>query len=290
MKFLKLSKFLVLLLLTVAILTGCGNAKEKPTANAAQEHAKVIMLNIGQGDSMLIQAGGKNILVDASKIDTRKDLRGKLKKYSVQQLDLVIATHPHEDHIGGMDAVFNNLPVKEVYDPGAPSSSKLFLNYLNKIKEKKIKFTVPTAGSKYELGSGVYLEFFTPLKPLVGEGANNVSLVFKLTDGKSSMLFTGDIEQPVEAALVSKYGAKLQSDILKAPHHASKTSSSQEFLNAVKAKDVLISCGENNDYKHPHQSVMKRYNEAKMQIYITYEKGDISVSFTAKGYKISTEK
>lgn len=293
MSFKKSVSALVMLVFSVLLLAACGSSKakdeSKPVATVTS-NTKVIMLDIGQGDSMLIQSGGKNILVDASKIDTRQQLMAKLSKYNVKSLDLVIGTHAHEDHIGGMDAVLNTIPIKEIYDPGAPSTSKLYYNYLNKIKEKKIKFTIPRPGSKYEIATGVYLEFYTPL-PVQGDGgANNTSLVFKLVDPSFSMLFTGDVEKDMESLIVDKYGDKLQSNILKSPHHGSKTSSTPKFLEVVKARDVLISCAQGNDYGHPHQIVVDRYKKANMNMYVTYQKGDITVSGAEKGYKITTER
>lgn len=288
---------LMVLLVSLALLSGCSKnnsqaANSGVLSQADPQKTRVIVFDIGQGDSMLIQTNGKNILVDASKIDTRKDLLAKLDKYHVKSLDLVISTHAHEDHIGGMDVVLDNIPVKEIYDPGAPSTSKLFLNYLKKIKEKKIKFTVPQAGSKVVLGPDTYLEFYTPLdkKHLVKEGANNTSLVFKLVDSKFSMLFTGDIEKEVESILVQQYGSSLKSDVLKSPHHGSSTSSTQKFLDKVQAKDVVISCAVDNEYHHPHDSVIKRYEKDKINIYITNKTGDIGITAIDKGYQINTSK
>lgn len=288
---------LMVLLMSLTLFTGCSKSNSQAANSGVPSHAdpqktRVIMLDIGQGDSMLIQTNGKNILVDASKIDTRKELLAKLDKYNVKSLDLVISTHAHEDHIGGMDAVLNTIPVKEIYDPGAPSTSKLFLNYLKKIKEKKIKFTVPQAGSKVMLGPNTYLEFYTPIdkKHVVKEGANNTSLVFKLVDSKFSMLFTGDIEKDVENILVQQYGNNLKSDVLKAPHHGSSTSSTQKFLDKVQAKDVVISCAAGNEYHHPHDAVIKRYEKDKMNIYVTHKTGDIGITATDKGYQINTSK
>ena len=287
------SLLLLISFLAAILLFGCG-AKKQPTDSSARSNTagtKIIMLDIGQGDSMLIQANGKNILVDASKIDTRKLLIDKLERYNVKSLDLVIATHAHEDHIGGMDAVFKKFAVKEVMDAGAPSTSKLYYNYLMKIKEKKIKLTVPTAGSKVDLGNGAYLEFLTPLSNNPDkDNINNTSLVFKLVDNNFSMLFTGDIEKEVESQLVRAYASKLRSDVLKAPHHGSKTSSTQQFLEQVKAKDVLVSCAVNNDYKHPHDVVVKRYEKNKMNMYVTHQSGDIIVTATESGYSLKTSK
>ncbi len=293
MRLKKIVLVLVSLLFATMAFTACGSGtKDTKTVSSkpTKSDTKVIMLDIGQGDSMLIQADGKNILVDASKIDTRKDLLAKLNKYNVKSLDLVIGTHAHEDHIGGMEAVLNAIPVKEIYDPGAPSTSKLYYRYLTKIKEKKIKLTIPKPGSKYEIGEGTYLEFFTPLAVQGDDNINNTSLVFKLVDSGFTMLFTGDIEKEMEGLLVEKYGSKLQSNILKSPHHGSRTSSTPNFLSTVQARDVLISCGANNDYKHPHQNIVERYKKANINMYITFEKGDITVNATDKGYKITTER
>lgn len=285
--------FLLAFIVSILLTSGCvsQNTQVGIAAQANPQKTRVIMLDIGQGDSIIIQAHGKNILVDASKIDTRAQLIAKLEHYQVKNLELVIATHAHEDHIGGFNEVFNKIPVKEVLDAGVPSTSKLYHNFLLKIKEKKIKFTVPQAGNKIELGPGTYLEFFTPLdKPATKDNINNTSLVFKLVDNNFSMLFTGDIEKNVEKLLVQKYPDSLRSDILKSPHHGSSTSSSQQFLNKINASAVLVSCAVDNEYKHPHEVVTNRYKKNNIRMYVTHQTGDIAVVGVDNSYLISTAK
>ena len=284
---------IISVLLLSIILLGCKAITQAKTEKIDSKSLKVVMLDVGQGDSLLIQTDGKNILVDTGKIEQRSKLVEKLKKYGVSTIDLLIATHPHEDHIGGIQAVLDNFIVKEIYDSGAKSSSKLYANYLKKVKDKKIKFVVPKEGEVLAINDSVKLEFLTRLKnqpqELI-EDVNNNSIVFRLVSSNFTMLFTGDIEKQVEKILVEQQQDKLKSDILKAPHHGSKTSSSKDFLKAVAAKDVLISAAQNNEYKHPHQEVVNRYKSLKENMYLTADTGDILIESSGASYKISTER
>lgn len=289
-----MNKKLLLLILTVLLsfsLWGCFSPKPKLTASVPQ--VQVIMLDIGQGDSILIKTQEKNILVDTGKIEQRAKLVEKLKKYQVNTIDLLIATHPHEDHIGGIQAVLENFTVKEIYDSGAKSSSKLYANYLKQAKNKKIKFSVPKEGQTLVIDDSLKLEFLTPLinsAPELRENMNNNSIVFRLVTPDLKMLFTGDIEKEVEKFLLEKQAEKLKSDILKVPHHGSRTSSSKKFLEVVNAKDAVVSAAKENEYKHPHPEVVSRYKARKQSMYLTADKGDICITSAGTGYNIKTER
>lgn len=288
-KFLKIFSAALLILLTLA---GCSKGNNA-TDNTTSPNFRVVMLDVGQGDSILIQTGKKNILVDSSTVAMRDTLLAKLKKYNVKKLDLIVATHPHADHIGGFDAIFDAIAVTEVLDSSVPHTSKLYINYLKKIKDKKIKFTQPKAGDKIDLGNNTYLEFFTPITPTIKDTSsdiNNGSMVFKLLHNNFSMLFTGDIQKEAEEYLSKKYSDKLSAVVLKAPHHGSSTSSTTKFLQVVKPQAVLISCSIDNEYHHPHPSVVKRYKKSQQQIYITAQHGDIILTADTNNYNITTEK
>ena len=154
-----------------------------------------------------------------------------LKEAGISGIDLVISTHPHEDHLGGLISVLKSFTVREVMDPAVVHTTRTFEEYLTLIDEKGIKFTEGRAGMSRELGSSATLEILHPASPQA-EHLNNASLVARLTCGKLSFLFTGDAEKEAEAEMLRR-GADLDSTVLKVAHHGSRSSTTAEFLGAV---------------------------------------------------------
>lgn len=252
---------------------------------------QIHMLDIGQGDSILIQGNGKNILVDTGPPSSKKKLLEKLKKYKVEKIDLLIITHAHSDHNGNVLAVLDALPVDLVMESSALTASPIVKKYYSLMKEKKIPLKIPKAGEFYEINEGSNLEFLTPLGSFEdSENVNNSSLVFILSSGKVKALFTGDAESQVEKELVRLYGNKLESQILKSPHHGSRTSSSDLFIKTVHPQISLISLGARNDYGHPHKEVFNRYQKHGVGVYRTDLQGDITVYLKDGQYQVATEK
>jgi competence protein ComEC len=298
-----------LVLLITSLLTGCGapNAANQPAAQNEEKAASadknkeltVTMLDVGQGDAILIKTAEQTVLIDTSDLDEQEKLRAELKKAQVKRIDKLILTHPHADHIGGVDGVvLKDYEVGEVYDNGMPSKSKLYLNYMKKLKQKNIPRHALTAGDVLDLGGGVSFKVLSPPKEVVEKGSkstdnhdpNNESVVGKLIFGNFSMMFTGDAEQQAEKVMVDNFAGDLRSTLLKAGHHGSKTSSSAAFLRAVQPEGVLISCGAGNDYGHPHKQTMKKYQSLKLKIYETDLNGTIVVTSDGKSYKIKPER
>ncbi len=248
------------------------------------------VLDIGQGDAILIFSGKETVLVDSGDIGERDKLLELLKKEKVTTIDLLVSTHPHADHIGGMDMVLKNFTVKKVLDSGFAHTSKTYIDYLKTIKNKNIPFEKAKQGSEYKLGDGVVLQVLAPfpafLKDTNGD-LNNNSIVLRLVKGDFSMLLTGDIQKEAEHKLVREFKSNLKSDVLKSPHHSSRTSSTIEFLNAVDAKDVIISCAKVNDYGFPKKEIIKSYKNHNMNVYITADDGTVVVQSDGKNYKIS---
>ena len=293
------SALAALIFFCAPLLGGCMGSSA-PTFSAghkADGSITVKVLNIGQGDSILIQTGEKTVLVDTSDVDERDKLRAELKKADVKKIDTVILTHPHADHIGGMDVLLDEYTVGMVYDNGMPSTSKLFLGYVKKLKDKHIERKGLVAGDRVDLGGGAVFEVLGPSAALVKEGnvkgykhdPNNESVVGRLVYGNFSMMLTGDAEKKEEQAILAS-GSPVQSTILKSGHHGSKTSSTADFLRAVRPEAALISCGVNNDYGHPHKETMKKYHALDIPIYVTAANGTITVTSDGKTYDISVEK
>lgn len=292
--------FLLMMALVMLLTAACANQNSQMTTTttavsenkaAAGQELVVKVLNIGQGDAILIKAPSETILFDTGDVDQREELVKLLKRENVSAIDKLIISHPHADHLGGAYAVFKNFKVKAVYDNGQPTTTKTYQTYLKQIKQNNIEYRSLKAGDKLDFGSGIILEIFNPTAAEVKQGGelNNNSLVGRLAYNGFTMLLTGDCEADREKELLKNYADKLKSDVLKSPHHGSKTSSNRKFLQAVNPKDVIISCGVNNDYGHPHKETMNKYNGMKLNIYRTDKDGTVTVTTDGKTYAVTKE-
>lgn len=253
----------------------------------------VKVLDVGQADSILIQTPQQAILIDTGDVGTKEKLVSYIKQAGIAELDKVIITHAHADHLGGMAELIENIPIKQIYDTTFPATTATYRNYLSTVKKKKIPFSRLFAGNHIELDNGVSLKTLAPEKEFIkgsDSDVNNSSIVLKLSYGDFSMLLTGDAEAESEQLMLKRYKTDLKSQVLKSPHHGSRTSSSAAFLKAVAPETVVISVGANNDYHHPHPSIMKRYQAAKMKIFRTDLDGTVTIRSDGKTYTIMKEK
>lgn len=294
-----------LVILSLFCLTGCSSQAVglMPGTTSSERVPKptidVIMLDVGQGDAILIKTNEENVLIDTSDQDERDKLKRELEKAGIKKLDKVILTHPHADHIGGMDLLLKDFQVGEVYDNGMPSTSKIYIRYMQELKKQGINRQGLKAGDVLELGGGAQFKVLAPSEELAAEGAqkgykhnpNNESVVGQLVFGDFKMMLTGDAEKEEENAILAANAPEsLKSQILKAGHHGSKTSSSKEWLRAVAPEAALISCGAGNDYGHPHKETMKKYEILKLAVYETDKNGAITVTTDGHGYDIRPER
>ncbi len=288
----KIWLLLTLALLLCSLLTGCGKNAAQSSEKAAEKALLTVkVIDIGQGDAILLKSEGQTVLVDSGDIEHRDKLVAYLKKENVTKLDKVIITHPHADHLGGMPGVLENFKVGQIYDSGKTATTKLYKDYLGLVKKQNIPFTVATPGSEITLGGDVRLKVLAPDKSLLDDKEmNNSSVVVKLIAGQFAMLLTGDAEKESEEMMLKNYKNDLKANVLKAGHHGSSSSSSLQFLKAVGASDVVISLGANNDYHHPHPSTLKRYAAEKMNVYQTDKNGTLTITSDGKTYKIAKER
>lgn len=304
----RLNIFLALIM-SIFLLAGCSSdqlASSMLADDSFDSPLVVKVLDIGQGDAILIKHGDKYSMIDTADIDKRDEIVRLLKQEHVDRIENLIITHPHADHLGGAWAIMNNFPVERVYDDGLVYNSNTYKTYIKTMKKYKIPRTTLKADTELDFGNDIKFVTYAPgAKYITNEqgkyDANNNSIVGKLIYGDFTMMFTGDAEKEEEKIISSKYKDKLRSKILKVGHHGSKTSSTNEFLNYVQPEVAVISAGLDNKYHHPHQASLKRltailekvHNTKNVDQYIfrTDEQGTVSIKANKDGrYAISTSR
>jgi beta-lactamase superfamily II metal-dependent hydrolase len=293
-----------------------------PPASGGELQVHVLDVGPIEGDSILIIApGGKTVLIDAGDTGKGKVIADALKRYNVQQLDYFVATHPHPDHIGGVDEVFKVTKVLNVIDNGegpdvpeslvAPASqpktqtpnkktapkkpgksaavTKFYDEYKEALAQSGAHYEKAQVGTKYDLGGGARITVLAPSDPLFtkdqiktgGNLPNANSIVLRLDYGDFSMLLPGDAEEQTEHRMLTK-DLNLRVTVLKVAHHGSKYASAQDFLNRVKPEAAIISCGEWNRYGHPSQAVLDRLRAANTKLFRTDLQGEITITTRGK--------
>ena len=245
---------------------------------ASGKQAMIYYLDVGQGDSELIRLpGGENVLIDTGTGETADKLVSLLQELGVKRVDHLIATHPHEDHIGGMESVVRKIPVGKIYMPKVADkqipTTRTYEGLIDAISDKKLKTTQAKAGMTIPLSGQAKLELLAP-NGTQYDDLNNYSVVAKLTYGQKTFLFTGDAEKLSEKEMLGK-NYDLKCDVLKCGHHGSSSSTSAAFLKAVSPQFAVISCGLNNDYGHPNKEVLSRLQKAGVKVYRTDLQGTI---------------
>ena len=252
--------------------SSASSAQEEDEPSVPQNSKlEVHFIDVGQADAALILCDGKTMLIDGGNVGDSNLLYSYLQKKGVRHLDYVVATHAHEDHVGGLAGALSYASVGVALSPVLTYSTKAFSNFVKKVEDNGISLTVPTAGDSFVLG-GATVQVLGPVKEY--DEPNNTSIVLRVVYGSISFLFTGDMESDAEADLIES-GAFLRSTVLKVGHHGSSTSSSYRFLREVNPLYGVISVGTDNDYGHPHEEVLSRYRDAEVKLYRTDLQGDI---------------
>lgn len=255
---------------------------------------KVHFIDVGQGDCTLIQTESQNVLVDAGERGNGDTIIAYLRAQKVERLDLVVATHPHSDHIGSMPEVLGEFPAKEMLFANVPEkltpTSRIYEKLLDKIDSENIPVTEASPGLQYDLGGGAQI---TVLGPVSGDAddLNNTSVVFRLDYGSTAFMFTGDAEKASEREiLASPLRKKLRADVLKLGHHGSSTSITQEWLDAVKPHIAVALLGADNEYGHPHKETVEKLAKADIPLYRSDLHGTIVIGSDGDTLSVSTEK
>ncbi len=257
--------------------------EEKPTETIPSGQMKVHFINVGQGDSILIQFhNGQTMLIDAGPDDS---VVSYLNQQGIKKINYLVATHPHADHIGEMATVIRTFDIEKVYMPRVTHTTKTYENVLLAIKAKGLKITPARAGTTVLNQEGVKVDIVAPCGSSY-DNLNNYSAVVRILHGNTSFLLTGDAESLSEQQMLSS-GANLKADVLKVGHHGSSTSTTQSFLKAVSPKYGVISCGSGNQYGHPHKETISKLANAGVKIYRTDTHG--TVVFVTDGKTITVK-
>jgi competence protein ComEC len=256
---------------------------------AAPASLSVHFIDVGQADSILVHApGGHNMLVDAGNNADANTVTSYLSKQGVKRVDVLVGTHPHEDHIGGMDVVIRQYQIGKIYMPRVTTNTRTFEDVLLAIKEKGLKASSPIPGSSIDLDPAVKVQIMAPNSTKYKD-LNNYSIVLKVTYGKTSFLLTGDAERESEKEMLAK-SYNLKADVLKVGHHGSNSSTSAAFLKAVAPKYAVICVGKDNDYGHPKPVTINRLGRAGVKIYRTDLNGTIVAESDGSKISIKSQK
>lgn len=246
---------------------------------------KIYFIDVGQADSILIEQNGHFMLIDGGNNNDGGLVVEYLKSKGVTKLDYVIGTHPHEDHIGGLDDVISNFDEENIFFPKVTSTTKTFEDFAKAVKSKNKQLYAPNSGEEFVFANSTF-KVMAPNSEEYDE-ANNYSIVIKLTYKNKSFLFMGDAETLSENEILTK-NYDLKSDVIKIGHHGSSTSTSDKFLKKVNPSYAVISVGKNNTYNHPKKSVMDRLKKYSIPVYRTDESGTITL--TSDGENINFDK
>ena len=236
----------------------------------------VAFLDVGQGDSIYIEApNGSQVLIDGGPGASTLRALGNVMPFYDRSLDFIIATHPDQDHVGGLPAVLERMRVGGVMTSENTADTGAYGTFEKIIQTKNIRRILARRGEKIILDQGVVLEILFPDRSTLGWETNTGSIVARLTYGGESFLFTGDSPSSIEHYLVGKDGAHLKTNVLKLGHHGSRTSSSREYLSVVDPEYAIISAGQDNKYGHPNKDVMLLLEELKIPTLSTIDKGTV---------------
>lgn len=286
MKKIYLKTFTTILILILTLLYCLQFTSLYNKTNSNSNYLTVYFIDVGQGDCILVNVNGYNLLIDSGPSSARKSLLGYLDKLSISKFDYVIATHPHEDHIGNMDAIIRKYHIGKFLAPKVTASTLTFENMVTALNDKNLKISVISTGSNsINLGKETSIMFYTLPNLNTDDELNLYSPIIKLTYKNISFLFTGDAELKNEEFLI-KNEINLRSHILKIGHHGSSSSTCEAFLNSVNPKVAIISVGSNNKYGHPAASTLNLLKNYHIKVYRTDLLGNIILKSDGSSFSV----
>lgn len=258
-----------------------ANKETTPVINTVTSDLQIYYFDVGQADSILILNNDTSMLIDAGNNADGPLLVDYIKnKLKINKIDIVVGTHPHEDHIGGIDDIINNFDIGDVYLPEVITTTKTFEDMITAIENKDLAISVPEIGEKFKLGEADFEIIYTGTDD---KDLNATSIIINMLYGEKSYLFTGDTTEEVEATILNK---NIDIDVLKVAHHGSRYSSSYEFLNIATPDYAIVSVGEENSYEHPHIEAINRIKKHTNNIYMTKDVGTIHLTSDGKNIDI----
>lgn len=278
-----MKKWISLLLTLCLLLTGCSfeyvPPQDEPTQHSASvsessgDSLLVHFLDVGQADCILIEYGEFYMLIDGGNRDDSQMVVSYLDQQGIDELDVMVCTHAHEDHVGGLPAVLAVYPTAAIYAPTTTYSSKIFEDFLYYADQQDQEIIIPQPGEWIDIGD-LEITFLGPVKSYAE--TNDTSIVCRIDFGETSFLFTGDMEVAAENDMLDLWSDyDWEVDVLKVGHHGSNTSTGYRFLYATNPTYGVISVGEDNSYGHPHDEPMSRLNDAGVTLFRTDEMGTV---------------
>ncbi len=254
-------RLLSVLLIISLLLCACYNEK---AALIPKDEVLFHFIDVGQGDCILVESEDTIVLIDTGTEAAGPDVYNYLKERSIKYIDMLILTHPHDDHIGGSGKVIDYFEIGQLFINGDSSNSYSFEKFLNAVSAKNITPEVPALNVSYKLGQ-MRIKFLSP--EFLYDSTNDNSLVVSVEYGETRALFMGDAEKDVEEDLIKT--KELDADILKIGHHGSRNASTDKFLRKVSPSVCVIQCGKDNSYGHPHEEVLSRLEKAGTTVFRT---------------------
>ena len=273
----------IMLFLALAYVLYSWQEQPVPAAGGSLE---VHFIDVGQADCALVICDGRYMLIDGGNAEDSDLVYAYLERHGAGHLDCMVASHAHEDHIGGLSGALNYAETDTALCPVRSYGSKVFQNMVKYLEKQGKSITVPQPGDSFDLGSA-RVEILGPVREY--DDTNNTSIVLRIDYGETSFLFTGDMETEAEKDLIDS-GANLSATVLKAGHHGSDTSTGYRFLREVMPEYAVISVGEGNSYGHPSQEVLSRFRDAGTEVYRTDMQGHIIAESDGKTVTFTTEK
>ena len=251
-------------------------------SNNINSNLEIYFFDVGQADSVLIKSNDDTVLIDAGNRNDGENLVNYIKNdLKINDIDIVIGTHPHEDHIGGMSYIIDSFDIGKIYLPDVTSNAKFFETLLDSIESKDYKISIPKIGEKIKLNNLVFNVLSVDDND---KNINDCSIVLKLNYLDTKYLFMGDASKSVEKKLLDK---DIKADVIKIGHHGSSYSSSKKFLESVNPNIAIISVGKDNKYKHPTNNVLNTLNNLNIKYYRTDIDGTIKLVSDGKNIEIN---